>query len=147
MKRDGSGMKPVLPGRDVTAYGCCGNWTRDGKYFIFENTSGNLRNVWALPEKRYWFSRTPEPVQLTNGPLDFQVPVPSKDGTKIYMVGSHPRGELLRFDPKLGLVPYLPSLSAIDLAFSPDGQWVAYVTVPDFALWRSRVDGSSPMQL
>jgi len=47
----------------------------------------------------------------------------------------------------LGWVSYLGGASAIDLAFSPDGQWVAYVSMPDFTLWRSRVDGSSPMQL
>lgn len=31
--------------------------------------------------------------------------------------------------------------------FSPDGQWVAYVTFPDQILFRSKVDGSERVQL
>jgi len=33
------------------------------------------------------------------------------------------------------------------LDFSKDGQWVAYVSIPDGALWRCRVDGSQRQQL
>jgi Tol biopolymer transport system component len=33
------------------------------------------------------------------------------------------------------------------VAFSRDGQWVTYVSVPDYTLWRSRVDGSERLQL
>jgi Tol biopolymer transport system component len=38
-------------------------------------------------------------------------------------------------------------LSITDVAFSNDGQWVTYVTIPDKGLWRSRLDGSERMQL
>ncbi|PYX31508.1 MAG: hypothetical protein DMG80_10150 [Acidobacteria bacterium] len=147
MQRDGSGLHQLLPGWNQSASLCCGNWTRDGRYYIFQNSALGKNNVWVLPEKRYWFSPDPEPVQLTNGPLQFGFPVPSQDGKKVFMVGSQPRAELLRFDPKLGWVSYLGGASAIDLAFSRDGQWVAYVSMPDFTLWRSRIDGSEPMQL
>jgi len=147
MRRDGSGLHQLLPGWNQSTSLCCGNWTRDGKYYIFQSSSLGKNNLWVLPEKAHWFSSNPEPVQLTNGPLQFGFPVPGKDGKKIYMVGSQPRAELLRFDPKSGWVSYLGGASAIDLAFSPDGQWVAYVSMPDFTLWRSRLDGSAPMQL
>ncbi len=33
------------------------------------------------------------------------------------------------------------------MAFSRDGKWVAYTAVPDYTLWRSRVDGSERLQL
>jgi Tol biopolymer transport system component len=33
------------------------------------------------------------------------------------------------------------------VAFSRDGEWVAYVSYPDWVLWRSRVDGSERLQL
>ncbi len=147
MKRDGSGLHPLLPGWNQSSSQCCGNWTRDGKYYVFQSWTRGKSDVWALPEKPHWFSPSPEPVQLTNGPLQFSFPVAGKDGKKIFMVGSQPRAELLRFDPKMGWVSYLGGASAIDLAFSPDSQWVAYVSMPDFTLWRSRIDGSSPMQL
>ncbi len=147
VNRDGTGLHAILPDSLASPFDCCGTWTRDGKYFFFESSHTGAPNVWTLPEKRHWFSRTPQPVQLTNGPLQFSFPVPSKDGKKIFLVGSQPRAELLRIDPKLGMVPFLGNKSAIDLAFSPDGQWVAYVSMPDFTLWRSRVDGSLPLQL
>jgi Tol biopolymer transport system component len=38
-------------------------------------------------------------------------------------------------------------LSASDVGFSPDGQSMAYVTVPGGDLWRSRLDGSQRLQL
>src|SRR5882672_174456 len=147
MKRDGSDLHQLLPGWNRSTPLCCGNWTRDGKYYIFQKSSLGKKNLWVLPEKLHWFIPDPEPVKLTNGPLQFGFPVPAKDGKKIFMVGWQPRAELLRFDPKSGWVSYSGGASAIDLAFSPDGQWVAYVSMPDFTLWRSRIDGSSPMQL
>jgi eukaryotic-like serine/threonine-protein kinase len=33
------------------------------------------------------------------------------------------------------------------VAFSRDGQWVTYVSIPERSLWRSRVDGSERIQL
>ncbi len=40
----------------------------------------------------------------------------------------------------------LPACSR-EVDFSPDGQWITYVTVPEGALWRSRADGSERLQL
>jgi len=34
-----------------------------------------------------------------------------------------------------------------DVEFSRDGQWVTYVSYPDYTLWRSRADGSDRLQL
>jgi Tol biopolymer transport system component len=44
-------------------------------------------------------------------------------------------------------VPYLDGLSAQSLDFSPDGGQIAYVTFPEGALWRSRLDGTDRVQL
>jgi Tol biopolymer transport system component len=64
------------------------------------------------------------------------------------MIGGSPLGELVRYDAKsLQFLPYLPGLSAIQLAFSKDGQWVAYSIYPGGALWRSKVDGTERLQL
>jgi Tol biopolymer transport system component len=54
----------------------------------------------------------------------------------------------VRYDAKSHqFVPYLSGISAEGLGFSRDGEWVAYVTLPDGALWRSKVDGSQRLQL
>jgi len=147
VNREGNGPHPMLPGWNGSPQECCGNWTPDGKYFLFQSFREGRNNIWVLPERAHWLGGHAEPTQLTNGPLDFCLPVPSRDGKKIFTVGVQPRAELVRYDAKTGFVPYLGGMSAIGLAFSPDGQWVAYISVPDKALWRSKVDGSEPLLL
>jgi Tol biopolymer transport system component len=43
--------------------------------------------------------------------------------------------------------PYLKGISASFVAFSRDGQWVAYVAYPEGSLWRSKIDGTESRQL
>ena len=146
---DGQGPHPLLAGFESPA--CCGRWTSDGKYFIFDayDAKHGSPDIWVLREKTSWFSRTSgEPVRLTHGPLKFYNPVPSRDGRQIFAVGEKERGELVRLDPRSGqFLPYLSGISATELDFSRDGQWVTYVTYPEANLWRSRVDGSDRLQL
>jgi eukaryotic-like serine/threonine-protein kinase len=142
---DGSRPREGLPGWKGAPSACCGSWTPDGRYFVF-NGGGNL---WALREEQGLFKKSrSEPVQLTFGPIRFGTPVPSRDGTRLFAVGTQPRGELARLDPRSGeLVPYLSGLSAEGVAFSKDGRWIAYVTFPEGNLWRSRADGTERLQL
>ncbi len=75
-------------------------------------------------------------------------PQPSLDGKKIYVIGEQPRSELVRYDPKSAqFLPFLGGISARGVNFSPDGQWISYVSFPESELWRSRVDGSQKLQL
>lgn len=133
--------------------GCCGAWTSDGRFFIFQNRSdpGLLRiDLWASPEhKRFsWRHRDSKPIQLTAGPFSFMSPSLSKDGKKIFAIGESNRAEVIRYDSHSGqFVPYFSGISAEGLAFSRDGQWVTYTSYPDGTLWRSRVDGSERRQL
>lgn len=148
MAGDGSGLRPLLPSWNSVPDECCGNWTPDGKYFVFQSFREGRNSLWALAEKSSWLSRTPpKPVQLTNGPLEFGSPVVSKDGKRIFAIGMQPHCELVHYDGKSGFEPYLDGNSIRDLAFSPDGKWTAYVTVPQGELWRSRVNGSERLQL
>jgi Tol biopolymer transport system component/DNA-binding winged helix-turn-helix (wHTH) protein len=143
---DGSHLRQLLPGWNPTPRECCGNWTPDGKYYLFQSLRDGKTNLWILPEQAHWFAAA-KPVQLTNGPLDFSSPVSSKDGKRIFAVGSQPRAELMRYNGQSGFASYLEGMSATDLAFSLDGQWVAYITVPDGSMWRSKVDGTQRLRL
>jgi Tol biopolymer transport system component/DNA-binding winged helix-turn-helix (wHTH) protein len=147
LQRDGTGLHPLLSGWNSDPHECCGNWTPDGKYFVFQSLRDGRNSIWALPEKSTWLARDAKPVPLTNGPLDFTSPVSSKDGKRIFSFGAQPRCELVRFDSKSGFVPYLGGISIRDLTFSPDGEWIAYVTVPERQLWKSRADGTDRRQL
>jgi eukaryotic-like serine/threonine-protein kinase len=148
-KSDGSGLHPLLAGWNDPPAECCGAWTRDGKYFVFQSTHNFRSDIWAIQEKPELFrKRDPAPVQLTRGPLNFWGPQPSYDGKKLFAVGVQRRGELVRYDPRSGqFAPYLSGISADTVDFSRDGQWVAYVTVPEGTLWRSKLDGTEKLQL
>ncbi len=75
-------------------------------------------------------------------------PVPSRDGKKLFAIKGDPLGQLVRYDGKSQqFLPYLSGISATQLSFSKDGQWVAYMSYPDGMLWRSRVDGTERLQL
>jgi Tol biopolymer transport system component len=74
--------------------------------------------------------------------------VPALEGKKLFVQGMLQRGELVRYDSVAKqFVPFLRGISATDVAFSRDGKWVTYTTVPDATLWRSRVDDSERLQL
>jgi len=146
---DGGRLRPLLPGWNDPAGECCGNWTGDGKYFVFSSSRGGTSNIWAIRESEGLFRKaTHVPVQLTTGPMSCYKPLPSQDGRKLFVVGVQPRGELVRYDLKSGrFVPYLSGISADWVAFSKDQEWIAYTTYPDAVLWRSKLDGSQRLQL
>ena len=146
---DGSNPHPVLPGWSSPAREWGGNWTPDGKYFVFHAMRAGATDLWAVRESGDIFHRLDHrPVQLTNGPLTFVRPIPSRDGSKIFTVGVQPRGQLVRYDlDSRRLVPFLGGISADHVHFSTDGQWVAYVSFPAGTLWRCKTDGSAKLQL
>jgi len=123
---------------------CCGKWTGDGKYFIFQSN----RQIWALAQKASFLHSEPKPIPVTSSPLSLSSPLPSRDGKKLFVIGQTYRGELMRYDGKSGkFSPFLGGISAEYVAFSKDGQWVTYVSYREGSLWRSKVDGSERRQL
>jgi serine/threonine protein kinase/WD40 repeat protein len=149
MQANGTVLHRVLWKQNDELPECCGQWTPDGRYYIFERMSAGRLDIWAAPEHSYlWFRRTATPIQLTNGPLSFPLIVMSTDGKKLFARGVQGRSELVRFENKSQtFVPFLSGISAGELDFSRDGDWVTYVSYPEGTLWRSRVDGSDRLQL
>jgi hypothetical protein len=87
-------------------------------------------------------------VRLTNGPISYRSAVSSRDGKQIFAVGLDPRGELVRYDgDSKQFLPLLPGVLAGNASWSADGQWMAYNAYSDHAVWRSRSDGTEPLQL
>ena len=148
---NGSSLHEVLPGWQYRGRECCGNWTPDGKFYVFLTTLTGFRwdKIWALDERRGLFRHpSAEPIQLTTGPIDWGDPIPGKGMNTIFSSGITARGELSRFDPKTKqLQPFLGGISAQDVSFSKDGQSVAYVSYPDGILWKANRDGRNPVQL
>ena len=148
-RADGSDMHPVFPGWSTPPSECCGYWTRDAKYYVFQSSRQGTTNLWMSREhSATWPRVSHEPVQLTVGPLELSNAVPSVDGKKLFAIGHHPRSELVAYDSKPSeFVPFFGGISAGELDFSRDARWVTYVTYPDRRLWRSKLDGSERLQL
>lgn len=145
----GGNLRQLFQGVPGPADICCGNWTADGKYFVYEALRDEGSDIWAMREKSGFFGNAQSmPTRLTEGPISFSAPVSSKDGKTLFAMGEEPRGELVRYDPKkLTFGPYLSGVSAMGADFSKDGNWAAYVSYPDRTLWRCRMDGSERTQL
>ena len=141
----GGNLHPLLPDWHSPHDECCGRWTADEKYFVFQSQG----NIWALAEKGNWFGRPDSrPTQVTSGPMTFFSPLPSKDGKKLFVVGALAHGELSRYDAQsAGFVSFLSGISADMVAFSRDGQWVAYASYPEGTIWTSKLDGSRRLQI
>jgi Tol biopolymer transport system component/predicted Ser/Thr protein kinase len=146
---DGTHLHPLLAGWNTPPSECCGIWTPAGEFFVFQATRNGTPNVWAIREKApFWRKISHDPVRLTFGQFSAQSPLASRDGKRLFFIGSLPRGEVLRLDPKSHqAVPFLPGLSTEGLAFSRDGRSLAFIASPERTLWRATSDGADRRQL
>jgi serine/threonine protein kinase/Tol biopolymer transport system component len=142
---DDGHARRLFPDWNPAWYTCCGNWTADGKYYVFQSRA----NIWATRDNRGFFERIgSEPVQLTRGPMAAYWPLPSADGKRIFFAGYQLRKEFVRYDLESGRsAPELRGVSGDFLEYSRDGKRVAYVSVPGGALFSAAADGSQRLQL
>ena len=137
---EGGEPRKVTPAWQNKSAQCFGNWTPDGKYFLFLADCDRRTDIWAIRESRQFLNlRKREPVRLTAGPIRYGPFAFSPDGKKIFTPGNPtPRRGLQRYDHKSAqFVPVRPALSAECCVYSNDGQWMAYVT------FRNRVCGAA----
>jgi Tol biopolymer transport system component/predicted Ser/Thr protein kinase len=126
-----------------------GQWTPDGRRFLFNSDREGRWNVYEL-EKPRWFEfwKKPEAMRLTGNQLNITDATAARDSKSLYVLGLVEAGAMQVFDPRAGkLVPFLGGLPASQLVVSPDRQWMAYSEYPSGHLWKSRVDGSEAVQL
>ncbi|MCU1321828.1 MAG: transcriptional regulator, CadC [Acidobacteriaceae bacterium] len=140
--------RPLLSDWSTPASECCGSWTADGRYFVFQSSHNGTSNLWKIAQHKS-ILRSNEPIQITNGPSSYQAPVPDRSGHKIFFVETEPRYAQLRYDT--GQKRFSPSpvtMTGTDRTeFSHDGQWVAWIRNTDGSLWRGRTDGSYRIQI
>jgi Tol biopolymer transport system component len=127
---------------------CCGSWTDDGRYFVFQSSRGATSNIWELPEDTGLFGRHGL-IPVTNGPVDYQAPITERGGKRTFFIGLDTQSALLRYDSSSRIfVPFANGLSnARRVEFTREGSWVSWIRHDDRSLWRSRPDGSDLLQL
>ena len=151
---DGSNPHPLALGWKAPALRwnegeSCGDWSPDGRYFVFRSIRDGVHSFWLIREKTGWFHKTASPpMRLFMSPDWISEPRFNVDGHKIFFVDYQERRELVRYDTARKLfVPHLGGIPARHLSFSRDGQWVSYKSEIDGSLWRSRSDGTQAVQL
>jgi DNA-binding winged helix-turn-helix (wHTH) protein/Tol biopolymer transport system component len=145
LEANGTGLREIRKlGSDERNF----RWSSDEKYLVYQSGTGRQSDIWLLPMKTGPFRRPGEPIRLTNGPMPYSDPCPSRNGKQIFVLGTQRRGELVRYDMiSHAFKPFLSGISATDPTFSRDGKWVAYASYSDHTLWRSRGDGTERLQL
>jgi Tol biopolymer transport system component/DNA-binding winged helix-turn-helix (wHTH) protein len=140
--RDGKGARAILAG-SAQASACCGVWTGDGKYFVFQANAQDGSDLWRLSGKK-----TSNAARITNGPLSFSAPTTSRIGHRIFFLGQEALSALLEFDPKVkAFVPGADFLAdANRVQYSRDLRWVIW-TDQKGRVWRARADGSERIQV
>jgi WD40 repeat protein/tRNA A-37 threonylcarbamoyl transferase component Bud32 len=144
VRTDGTSMRPLLP--QFQAEQTDASWSPNGERLYFVSR----RELWVRGSRRWlgWM-RPPRPQRLTAGSVGygFSMEDPT-DPHVIYAQGSMSHGELMKLNRQTDhFEPYLDGLSADGLDYSPDGQWIAYVSYPGRELWKCRRDGSDKVLL
>jgi Tol biopolymer transport system component/DNA-binding winged helix-turn-helix (wHTH) protein len=147
-RADGSDAHEILTELTGFQETCCGEWTPDGNYFLFQTMRDGASKIWVLSEHPRLWNPHPQPLQLTTGPPNFYMGAPTPDGKQLIVTSAEPRAELVRYDGDSGqYVPFLGGISAGDVEPSRDAQSVVYVRYPEGTLWRAKTDGRSAAQL
>jgi Tol biopolymer transport system component/DNA-binding winged helix-turn-helix (wHTH) protein len=146
---DGNGAHPLLPSGTQPSDQSTGNWTADGRYFLFSGCEQYECNLWAMRDAWSWFRRSHHaPFSLASGPDDLHVAIPTQTGSRIFAFSFRSRRELEKIDPRTMRVSLL-SLDTLaqEASVSLDGQMVVYSNRPDGSLWRSNTDGLQRLRL
>jgi len=125
-----------------------GEWTADGRFFVFAARHNGAEGIWAIPESSSVLGRwLVRPTFLTGLTRVAHNVTRNPGGNKILALVELPqRGELLRLDPKMrqfALAPQWSWLSGGQLAFSPDGRRVVYLSYPEGRLSIADIDGTN----
>src|SRR5277367_6545759 len=149
LSADGKNAQPLQFDWPVDADQYAGQWTPDGRHFLFSSNREGRNNVYELVAPRWFeFWRKPTPVRITGNQIPILASTPSRDSRGLFVLSRMDEGAMRAFDPRLKkLAPILDDLSMLGFVISPDREWMAYTEYPSRNLWKSKLDGSERLQL
>jgi Tol biopolymer transport system component len=146
---DGQNAHPLRLDWPANASQHSGQWTPDGRHFVFSSDREERLNLYELatpPWFAFWKKSTA--VRITGNQLPILAAAPMRDSQGLFVLGKTDEGAMRAYDPRSKkLLPYLDDLSMLEFVISPDRQWMAYSEYPSRHLWKSRLDGSEKVQL
>ena len=146
------GSQPHLSefGLDPGQQQCCGAWSADGAYFVFQASVNGFFHVFAHPETSTFLSRgNQRSIQLTSGPVNYRSPLPVPGNDRLLMLRQSQKSEIVQFEERTGRwLPLLEGTTAATASYSRDGKWLAFTRLPDYTLWKCKMPGcKEPTQL
>lgn len=147
--RNGRRLRPILAGWGHPAGECCGHWTADGHYYLFQSSRSGVANIWALAARDGWLHPAARrPVKITNSAVAITQPLPGAGGHRLFVEVEQPQEHLLRYDSAVhAWLPYHGGQPMRYVSFSRDGHWMAYVDYVNHALYRQRAGGADRLEL
>jgi eukaryotic-like serine/threonine-protein kinase len=149
MNVDGSNVHPLSLDWPSNADQRDGQWTPDGRRFVFTSSRGGFSSTYELISPPWFaFWKKASAARLTPEQMDVVALTPARDSSKLLVIGRVAQGSMLAFDSReQRFIPYLSGLAASCFVISPDRQWMVYADYPRHFLWRSRLDGSERLAL
>ena len=146
---DGQNAHPLRLDWPANASQQAGQWTLDGRHFVFSSDREGRLNLYELAMPPWFaFWKKPAAVRITGNQLPILAAVPMHDSHGLFVLGKTDEGAMRAYDPRTKkLLPYLEEVSMLAFVISPDRQWMAYSEYPSRHLWKSRLDGSERVQL
>jgi serine/threonine protein kinase/Tol biopolymer transport system component len=149
MNVDGSNVHPLSLDWPSDADQRDGQWTPDGRHFVFISSRGGFSSSYELISPPWFaFWKKASAARLTPEQMDVVALTPTRDSSRLLVIGRVAQGSMLVFDSKeQRFIPFLSGLAASCFVISPDRQWMVYADYPRHFLWRSRLDGSERLPL
>jgi Tol biopolymer transport system component len=149
MNVDGSNVHPLSLDWPSDAAQWDGQWTPDGRHFVFISYRDGFSSTYELVSPRWFeFWKKDSAVRLTPEQMDVVAMTPTRDSANLLVIGRVAQGSMQAYDSKgQRFIPFLDGLAASSFVISPDRQWMVYADYPRHLLWRSRVDGSERLPL
>jgi Tol biopolymer transport system component len=147
---DGSNVHPLPLDWPSDADQRDGQWTADGRHFVFVSNRGGFSSSAYELVSRPWFEfwKKASAVRLTPEQMDVVAMTPTRDSANLVVIGRVAQGSMQAYDSKeQRFIPFLNGLAASSFVISRDRQWMVYADYPRHLLWRSRLDGSERLPL
>ena len=149
MNADGSNVHPLPLDWPSDADQRDGQWTPDGKHFVFVSDRDGFGSTYELVSPPWFeFWKKASAVRLTPEQMDVVAMTSTRDSANLLVIGRVAQGSMQVYDSKgQRFIPFLNGLAASSFVISPDRQWMVYADYPRHLLWRSRLDGSERLPL